>query len=978
MLQDTRRAPGPSRIRPQPALVAVSLAGLLLEVAYTRILSYKLADHYPHLVLGVALLGTGSAAVLVASWPRVRRAAVDRVVAASAIAGAAATVAGYVVVARLPVDTLAIWDYGTRASLSGLVRLGTLCSVLFASFLAVGLVVATLVCRTGEGVGRLYFADLAGAGLGGAIALPLIARAGPPAVVCLAALVLAALGVGALRDRRSPLGVLGVVVVAAASVTVAFDGARPDVRPERTKIARGPGTVFSEWGPVVRVDAAQLDPDTVLLAHDGTPGSGVRRFGGDPASLARYETDPRALPFRTLGAPPGEVLIVGAAGVDEILASLRFRAGHVDAVEPNPVTVSLLTDHFAEFTGRLADRPDVDVRRADGRVHLARSDTRYDLIWYVAPDRDAAGTTLSSSAFVRSGNHMYTVEAIVESLEHLTGGGIAVAQLREADVDAAPNRTVRYLTTAREALARIGAADPSRHLLVAAHVGESDFVTIALKRTPFTAAEVDRFVRAARQLPGVAPHYAPGLDLRTGIVARAAVGDGEAVGAYPRSITPVTDDAPFFGHFAAFDDVARDFLRRIPPHDLLEDSIGERVLLALLAVSVASAGVVVLLPSLAARREWRELPARGAAGTYFAALGLGFMLYEITTIPRVARLLGDPTHSLTVTLPTLLVTAAIGARCSDRVTSRHPGRALLVVLAVLAASTGASALLVDDVTEALIGRGLGVRVAFAVAALSALGLCLGPFVPLGLRTVAASSPHRDVYVAWSWAVNGFSSVIGAVLATMLSMTYGFRAVQWLALGSYAIAVAAHARLRARTGATTSSTRLSVLRESTDRANTRREHGMGQVKPIPDGYPRVSAYLVVDGASDAIAFYTRVLDAKERMRMPTPDGRVGHAELEIGDSLVMLADEFPESGHVGPRAIGGTPVTISVYVEDVDATFARALAAGAKELRAVENQFYGDRSGQFEDPFGHRWSVATHVEDVAPDEMARRLAQASAG
>jgi PhnB protein len=144
-----------------------------------------------------------------------------------------------------------------------------------------------------------------------------------------------------------------------------------------------------------------------------------------------------------------------------------------------------------------------------------------------------------------------------------------------------------------------------------------------------------------------------------------------------------------------------------------------------------------------------------------------------------------------------------------------------------------------------------------------------------------------------------------------------------------------------------------------------------VKPIPDGYPRVSPSLIIDGAADAIEFYKSVLGATERMRMDGPDGKVGHAELMLGESVIMVADEYPDMGYVGPKKVGGTPVALHVYVEDVDATFTKALAAGAKEERAVEDQFYGDRSGTFEDPWGHRWSVGTHVEDVPPDEMARR-------
>ena len=151
-----------------------------------------------------------------------------------------------------------------------------------------------------------------------------------------------------------------------------------------------------------------------------------------------------------------------------------------------------------------------------------------------------------------------------------------------------------------------------------------------------------------------------------------------------------------------------------------------------------------------------------------------------------------------------------------------------------------------------------------------------------------------------------------------------------------------------------------------------------VNPIPEGYPRVTPYLIVDDGAAAIGFYTSVLGAGERMRMAGPDGNVGHAELNVGDSVIMLADEHPEMNAVGPKTVGGTPVSIHVYVEDSDSVFERAIAAGAKSLAPMENKFYGDRSGSFEDPFGHHWNVATHVEDVPQEEMAKRAEEAMAG
>ena len=144
-------------------------------------------------------------------------------------------------------------------------------------------------------------------------------------------------------------------------------------------------------------------------------------------------------------------------------------------------------------------------------------------------------------------------------------------------------------------------------------------------------------------------------------------------------------------------------------------------------------------------------------------------------------------------------------------------------------------------------------------------------------------------------------------------------------------------------------------------------------PIPEGYHSVTPYLVVDDAEAAIDFYKRAFGAQEKFRMPMGE-RIAHAEILIGDSHVMLADEIPDMGHLSPKSRGGTTVSLMVYVPDVDATFRQAIDAGATQKRPVEDQFWGDRMGTLEDPFGHQWSLATHVEDVSPAEMERRMAQ----
>jgi PhnB protein len=148
---------------------------------------------------------------------------------------------------------------------------------------------------------------------------------------------------------------------------------------------------------------------------------------------------------------------------------------------------------------------------------------------------------------------------------------------------------------------------------------------------------------------------------------------------------------------------------------------------------------------------------------------------------------------------------------------------------------------------------------------------------------------------------------------------------------------------------------------------------GKVKPIPEGYHSVTPYLIVDGAAAAIEFYKKAFGAIEMVRMPAPGGRIGHAEIKIGDSHVMLADESAEMNARSPKSVGGTPVSLLLYVEDVDRTVERAVAAGAKLERPVEDKFYGDRMGAIQDPFGHQWYLGTHIEDVSPEEMKRRMA-----
>jgi hypothetical protein len=772
----------------------ISLAGLLLEVGYTRIVSYKLWYYYTYLVIGLALLGVGSGGVLVSISERLRRLGSDRLIGWFALGGAVSIAAGYLVIAWAHVNTLAIWDYGTRSSFKNLFFLGVICFALFASFIAFGVIVAALLGRAGDDVPRLYFADLVGAGLGCVLAIPLIVRLGPPKVVLLAAVIFAIVGIASLVRLQTALAA-GAVVIIVAALT---GGSLPGIHTEDTK-KHAPVAVASGWGPVFRVEAVDVhsNPPALLLEHDGTFGSAIVRWNGDPATLSYFAHDARSIPFRVRQAPPSDELIIGSAGGREILTSIYYKSPQIQAVELNPVTVGMLRHKLADYSGHVATYPGVHLHQGDGRSYLARHNDKYGLIWYVAPDSYAANNAASSGAFVLSESYLYTTEMIKQSLRHLADDGLIVVQFGEFDFTHAPNRTSRYVVTARKALSELGVKDPSRHLLVSFDT-TNNLSTIIVKRTPFTPAEINGFVHGLAAVPGSRMIYAPSRPHPSGIVSELASGTNAQVSSLvahsPKAIGPISDDSPYFWHFSPFSSVLAHILQPLKTGDP-ENVIGERVLILLLFIATVYAALFLLAPFFFVRKQWRALPGKGRSAVYFAALGLGFMFFEITMIQRLVLFLGYPTYSLTVTLATLLVSTGLGALLSRRVA--NPNRAMPWLLGALVVLTLFYEFALDDIMRgSLLSMSLGVRVLFAVAVMTPLGLCLGMFMPFGLLRVGSLTVHGDQYIAWSWAVNGFFAVIGSVLTTMLSMTYGFHAVQFGALVIYAIAAFMFGRLPA--------------------------------------------------------------------------------------------------------------------------------------------------------------------------------------
>jgi len=775
----------------------VSLAALLLEISYTRIFSFKASSYFTYLLIGFALLGIGSGGVLVSIASGWRRRSGEEILPPLAFGTALAIVLGYLVVARIELST-----FTPPTSLGQVTNLAVVCLAVFTAFAGVGLIVAWIFARQSGAIAQLYFADLVGAALGCVLAIPLMIWLTPPGCVLAAAAVLAASGLRLARGGRWR------ALLAASSALLVLGACFPDVLPSLwvdpaktlapANMAREHHRILATvWHPVFRVDVFENPdhPEFKALAHDGQWGSGFWEFDGDARGLpARFAASNRRLAFGV--APPRpRVLVIGSAGGQEILASLAFDATHVTAVELNPATVGLLRGAYRTFTGDLAGNDTVTLVNAEGRSFLERDGSSYDLIYFVAPDSYAAMNAAQASGFVLAESYLYTVEMIRAALAHLAPGGILAMQFGEFDYAGRPNRTARYAATARAALAEGGITDFPRHILVATNTDYFTLSTLLVSPTPFSPAQVEAFVRDVALIRSGVVRHAPGRDpvepadptLRV-ITAPASELDA-LLARQAYDLRAVRDDKPFFWHFVRFGDLLRGRAPEGSPFDP-EDGRGEQALLVMLLVAVVFGTVFLLLPLLALRTEWARLPKKSLAFVYFASLGLGFMGIEIVLIQKWSLILGYPTYALTVTLCAILFFSGVGSLATTRYAAGAV-RGLPWLAAALAVCTVGHGVAVGSVSGLLLAQPFAVRIASAVLAMAPLGLCLGAFMPLGLMTVARLEREAvpgdgagGAYVAWAWAVNGFFSVIGSLLATMASMTWGFRVVLAGALAIY--------------------------------------------------------------------------------------------------------------------------------------------------------------------------------------------------
>ncbi len=802
------RVPAAGALRPSAyaAVALLSLGVLVLQIALNRIFSFTTWHHLAYISVSLALLGFGASGSLLAAFPGLRLASPSRALGLYAALASGSTLCMTLVVgSQTPELGRVLREPAALAALIAVL------AAVSAPFLCAGLAIAVALREAAARVDRLYACDLVGAGVGCALAVVAMNAVGAPGALLLTALCFAAAGAIA-AGRQAPLQRIAnlALLVLSALLVGPLPRALP-FAPSSDKLmapfAESGRSFASRWSALFRTDligAAEGEmvdggyrvagasplyraegPAFRLIFHDGGAAAILYRYdAADPAPLELFRHHLLAAPYLLLDAP--EVLVIGVGGGADVVSALANGARHVTGVELDPYTVELLREQARDWSGGLFERPDVSLVVSEGRHFLRSSDARYDLIQMTGVDTLAA---LSSGAYVLAENYLYTAEAFGEFLERLRPGGlVSVAASDFHWTRGYPRHALRFCSLAVEALRRRGAAQPHQHVAVLA--GEGGLFEVLIGREPFSESEVDALFRFARD-EGFELWYLPGRpewqlpEFRSILESEGGARRGFISRTFLDLRAP-SDDRPFFFSFYKWRHL-HEHRAEIDPGHLL--ATGQLVLVLILVIAVVFSLVAIGLPLLRAGGDAARVPGRFGLLAYFGALGVGFILAEISFVQRFLLFLGHPTYSLTVILFSFLVSAGAGAWWSGRL-SAEPQRVLPRLVAALSILVVLYLLATPALFRALLAAPLPLRVAVTFGLCAPLGALLGTFFPYGIRL--SSSRSRD-FSAWAWAVNGCLTVVGSVAAIMIATSWGFTVVLCCVLAVYWLGAAAFIR-----------------------------------------------------------------------------------------------------------------------------------------------------------------------------------------
>lgn len=807
-------------------IAAVSCAVLLFEIAITRVLSVVLWYHFAFLSVTLALLGLGAPGVWFYRF-RPREGALP----ASLLAAGVAIPGSIIVITKglgaVRARGLAAGEFADIAESTSFLSADVLLTVvtLLVPFLCLGSAVCLLLLRAeGKRIGAMYGADLLGATVGAALVVPLMHRVPTPALIAGAGLL--PLLSAAIASRRMRLPALALAALLAASL---WQGDAYELHYTK-KYAEGDRILFEKWTPTGRIaifpDVFHSDDpgaafawgfganftaphvEQLWLEQDGSAGTPITKWpgegalrgegdaaaggdagrdagggaaagadsatvaGGGPLGHLFYDVTSFAYQIR----PPHSVCVIGAGGGRDVLTALRAGAASVDAVELNPHIVAAVSGPFADYSGDPYRMPGVHAVVNEGRSHLTRATSSYDLIQISMVDSWAA---TAAGAYSLSENFLYTTEAFQLYWDRLTDDG--VVSFSRWFLDRHLVEAARLALLAQDALRRKGVAEPRQHIAVAA---AGAVATLVLSKRPFGAEDLTRIDEVCRQrgFQRVWPpeRTTPQLALLHGLLSA-----GAAAKPPPGlDLSPPVDDRPFFFQTVPLlGNIDRDLVARLSVN---EQSV---VLLRRLIVIVAAlTAALFFLPVVLSGRAARTA-SFWPGSAFFAAIGLAFLYVETSWIHRFILYLGHPSYATTVVLAAVLLGAGLGSLAAGRVSARVANGVLLALPFVVAAVCAA----LGPVFQATLGWGFGARVATSLALLLPPSFLMGFPFPLGMTRFGED--HRP----WFWAMNGAFSVLASVSSLALSMVVGYRAVGYAAVVLYGVVWALGRGRRATTG-----------------------------------------------------------------------------------------------------------------------------------------------------------------------------------
>jgi len=751
-----------------------SFSALLLELSLTRLFSVVLFYHFAFLAISVALLGLGAGGVFAFVWKR----RLDRWESRS-IAAAASVLSALAI--PIVLEIILHQPVSLRLTAANFWRLTIIYSCSALPFFLTGLQFAVIFARESSRIPRLYGADLSGGAVACLAVVPLLNWIGAPNSILFAGLISA---VNAMiwsvspRPRKLSLGLAAILVV-----LIALNASNRLIDVIWAKGVRRNNVEFSRWNAISRVDVLRNDDGGRVIKIDADAGTHIMsadlsKWQGSE-SQRHFMSEPPAV-VNAL-RPHGDYAIIGPGGGVDVLRAVANGSRSVTGIEINrTIADTIMRGRYSDFARHLYERPDVHLHVADGRSFLRSAKSSFDVVQMTLVDTWAS---TAAGAFALSENNLYTTQAFQEYFAHLAPDGIIAItrwEFRE------PREALRVVSVAMKTLQHLGSVDISRHFMViAAGDLNEDGIAVAVltKKSPFTADEEKTVKQFLKDHPPLKLLYAPS-ELGANAFTRLLQSDDPYAfsAEYAYNVSPVTDNAPFFFFTLKPEHIWRSIGR---PGGLdWKVNLGVAVLAMLLLISVFAVLAFLIVPLLLQR----EAAGHSASILYFVAIGLGYILVEVTFIQRFVLFLGHPTYALTVVVFLMLLSSGAGSVISRKWIAA-PQR-VWVPLLITASVLMVYVRILPLILNRLVGVPFPAKLVISALLLAPLGFAMGMPFPAGLRALARTGDS----IEWAWAMNAASSVLGSVLAIVIAIQFGLNVTLICGAVSYLLALLLRGKL----------------------------------------------------------------------------------------------------------------------------------------------------------------------------------------